>query len=472
MVYYEKDSEPGCEAEMKERIEHDMFGSRPVPEEHYYGIHALRAGENFPLSGRTVAPELIGAVALVKKACAEANAELGYLDPEKADAIGSACDEVIAGKFDAEFITDALQGGAGTSTNMNVNEVVANRALELLGHPKGDYGFVNPLDHVNLHQSTNDVYPTALKVAVIAALRRLSAKLAELQDAFQRREGEFSDVVKIGRTELQDAVPMTLGAEFSAFAEAFARDRWRTFKCEERIRTVNLGGTAIGTGITAPRRYIFLVIEKLRELTGYGLSRGENCVDQTANADAFVEVSGMLNVCAANFLKVCRDLRMLHTLKEIQLPPMQSGSSIMPGKVNPVIMESLIQGGMEVRSRGRLVEECAGSGTLQINEFLPLLADSLLTQLRLLEHMCGMLIPHVAGITADRKRCLEYFDRCPLAVTAFIPHITYEHALELLEEFRNQHELGLRDFLKTRLDPALVDRVLHPQNLIALGYKD
>ena len=457
---------------MKERIEHDMLGRLPVPDEHYYGIHTRRAAENFPLSGRPVAPELICALATVKKACAAANAELGYLDPEKADSIRSACEEIEAGKFASEFIADALQGGAGTSTNMNVNEVIANRALELLGRSRGDYEIIHPLDHVNLHQSTNDVYPTALKVAVIAALRRLSAKLAELQDVFQRKENEFADAVKLGRTELQDAVPMTLGAEFSAFAEAFARDRWRTFKCEERIRTVNLGGTAIGTGITAPRRYIFRVIEKLREFTGYGLSRGENCVDQTANADAFVEVSGMLNACAANFLKICRDLRLLHTLGEIRLPAMQSGSSIMPGKVNPVIMESLIEGAMEARSRGRLVEECAGEGTLQINELLPLLADSLLTELRLLERMCDMLTPHVAGIAADRQRCMEYFDRCPLAITAFIPHITYERTLELLDEFRAQNQLGLREFLKTKLDPSLVDRILHPQNLIALGYKD
>lgn len=456
---------------MSERLEQDMFGALPVPEEHYFGIHTLRAERNFPLSGRPVAGELIRAMAVVKKACAAANGELGLLASEKAAAIQAACDEIAEGRFAEEFRTDALQGGAGTSTNMNLNEVIANRALELLGHSRGEYAFVHPLDHVNLHQSTNDVYPTALKVAVIAGLRSLSGRLAELQDAFQRKEQEFADVIKVGRTELQNAVPMTLGAEFSAFAEAFARDRWRTFKSEERLRIVNLGGTAIGTGITAPRSYIFLVIEKLRSFTSFGLSRGENCIDQTANADAFVEVSGMLNACAANFLKVCRDLRELHSLGEIRLPALQAGSSIMPGKVNPVLMESLIQGAMKARSCGRLVEECAGAGSLQINEWMPLLADSLLTEIRLLGNMCAMLLSHVANIAADRERCLERFDRCPLAVTAFIPHITYEQALALLEEFRAQSQMGLREFLKTKLDPELVERVLRPQNLTALGYR-
>lgn len=450
-----------------------MLGTLPVPEDRYYGIHTLRALHNFPLSERPVAPELIRAMAIVKKACAAANAELGYLDPQKGDAVQTACDEIAAGKFRSEFATDALQGGAGTSANMNLNEVIANRALELLGRPKGDYAFLHPLDHVNLHQSTNDVYPTALKVAVITSLRHLSGRLAEVQDAFQRKETEFADILKIGRTELQDAVPLTLGAEFSAFAEAFARDRWRTFKAEERIRTVNLGGTAVGTGITAPRSYIFLVIEKLRQFTGFGLTRGENCIDQTANADSFVEVSAILKACAVNFIKVCRDLRTLHTLGEIILPPVQPGSSIMPGKVNPVIMEALIQGGMKVCSCDRLVETCAANGTLQINEFLPLLADSLLEALRLLDNMCAMLIPCVERIHADRARCLDYFDRCPLVITAFIPHITYEHALDLLTEFRAAPSgTGLRDFLKIKLDPGLVDRVLRAQNLTALGYKD
>jgi aspartate ammonia-lyase len=457
---------------MTGRTEHDMLGELRLPAERYYGIHTARAAANFPLSGRPVAPELIQAIALVKKACCRANAELGYLDAARADAIAAACDEVRQGRFAAEFVTDALQGGAGTSTNMNVNEVVANRALELLGRDKGDYGFLHPLDHVNLHQSTNDVYPTALKVAAILQFRKLSAKLAELQQTIQRREREFAGIVKIGRTELQDAVPLTLGAEFAAFAEAFARDRWRTFKCEERLRTVNLGGTAVGTGIAAPRRYIFAVVDKLRELSGLGLARAENAVDQTANADAFVEVSATLKACAVNFIKVARDLRTLHTLGEIRLAPVQAGSSLMPGKVNPVIPESLIQGGMAVIGHDALVAQCAASGSLQINEFLPLLADSLLTGLRLLDAMAGMLQSCVERLAPDPARCRENFDRSPGIITAFVPHLGYERTLALLTEFQAQSALTLRDFLAVRLGAELADQVLSPENIAAPGFRD
>ena len=448
-----------------------MLGDKSVPADAYYGIHTLRAVENFPLSGRNVRPELIQALALVKKACCQANSELGFLDKNIASAITTACDEIRAGNFASQFITDALQGGAGTSTNMNINEVIANRALELSGAAKGDYHKISPLDHVNLHQSTNDVYPTALKVAAAFQLRELSEHLAALQESFQQKEKEFGAVVKIGRTEMQDAVPMTLGAEFSAFAEAFARDRWRTFKAEERIRTVNIGGTAVGTGLTAPKRYIFLVIEKLREFTRLGLSRGENCVDQTANQDAFVEISAILKACAVNFMKISRDLRQLHMLGEIRLHPVQAGSSIMPGKVNPVIPESVIQGAMSVFACDRLVEDCAASGTLQINEFMPLLADSLLTALELLSRLALMLKQCVNNLTADPQRCEELFNACPMLITAFIPSLGYERALELVEEFRNSGNTDIRAFLKTRLDPELVESVLRPQNLVALGYR-
>ena len=278
---------------MNQRKEKDGLGEMDVPADAYWGIHTERARRNFALTGRTAPEPLIRALVMVKKACALANRELGYLPAEKADAILAACDELIGGAPAGQFPVDALQGGAGTSTHMNVNEVIANRALEVLGFAKGDYARLHPIEDVNLHQSTNDVYPTALKIAAIFGLRQLSESVAGLQNAFQKKEKEFSGIVKIGRTEMQEAVPLTLGAEFSAFAEAFARDRWRTFKCEERLRTVNLGGTAVGTGLTAPRNYIFLVIERLREVTGLGLTRGENAVDQTANADCFVEVSGM-----------------------------------------------------------------------------------------------------------------------------------------------------------------------------------
>ncbi|MFA7229963.1 MAG: aspartate ammonia-lyase [Victivallaceae bacterium] len=457
---------------MKYRIEKDLLGELQVPDERYYGIHTARALKNFHLSEKTTLPALTKAMAMVKMACARTNGELKYLEKIKADTIISVCNEIIAGKLADEFAVDALQGGAGTSTNMNINEVIANRALELLGHPKGDYAFIHPLEHVNLHQSTNDVYPTAVKIAVITELRKLSEKIAVLQDNFQNKEKEFADIVKIGRTEMQDAVPLTLGAEFSAFAEAFARDRWRTFKAEERIRLVNLGGTAIGTGLTAPKRYIFMVIEKLRDITGFGLARGENCVDQTANLDSFVEVCGIMQACSVNFEKICRDLRQLHFIGEIILPPVQAGSSIMPGKINPVIMECIIQGSRKVRSLNRLVEDCAAAGTLQINEYLPLIADSILESLVMLENMADMLSVHVMEIKADKVRCADSLNRSVTLITAFLPNIGYEQATQLVNEFTVSGKSDFRDFLSNKLGDELVNKTLSPHNLISLGYKD
>ena len=289
------------------RVEHDMLGEKEVPATVYWGIHTQRALENFPFASGRVPFELIRAMAMVKRAAAGANRDLGYLSAEKAAAIITACDEIMAGQLTDQFPLDALQGGAGTSTHMNVNEVIANRGLEILGRDKGDYAGLHPLQDVNLHQSTNDVYPTAVKVAAILELKRLSDAIALLQGALQRKEKEFADIIKLGRTEMQDAVPITLGSEFSGWAEAVARDRWRTFKCEERLRVVNIGGTAVGTGIGAPRDYIFLVIEKLREATGLGLSRAENLVGETANADTFVEVSGILKAHMVNILKMSNE---------------------------------------------------------------------------------------------------------------------------------------------------------------------
>jgi len=456
---------------MEDRNEHDMLGSRTVPAAAYYGIHTVRAKENFTVSGHPVQPELIRALAMVKKACVQANAELEYLSAEPAGAIAAACDDLIEGKYLDQFPIDAYQGGAGTSTNMNINEVIANRALEILGCPKGDYAVIHPLDHVNLHQSTNDVIPTAVKTAGIQLLRGLSENFAQLQDAFQAKEKEFADIVKIGRTEMQDAVPMTLGAEFSAFSEAVARDRWRTFKAEERLRIVNLGGTAIGTGLTAPRSYIFLVIEKLRQITGLGLARGENCIDQTANADAFVEVSAILKAAAANLQKIARDLRQLHMLGEIRLAPVQAGSSIMPGKVNPVMLESVIQGAMQVRADDHLLAEAVASGTLQINEFMPLIADALLRELKMLKNLTVMMTGTVAAVTADPERCREHLEACPTVITAFVPELGYEKTLELIQEFRRSGAKNVRTFMEQKLDPQTVARVLQPQNLVGLGHR-
>lgn len=458
------------------RQEQDALGTVEIPADALWGVHTQRALNNFPNTGRCVPYVLIGSIAVVKQAAAVTNAELGFIKRDVADAIVTACGQVCEGGAEMErhFPLDALQGGAGTSTNMNVNEVIANLALRALKKPLGDYKTVHPLLHVNLHQSTNDVYPTALRIAAIAGVRQLADAFAKLQGAFQDKEAAFQGIAKMGRTELQPAVPMTLGQEFSAYAEAIARDRWRTFKCEERLRLVNLGGTAIGTGLTAPRAFIFRVIEVLRALTGMGLSRNENVIDATANADAFVEVSGILKASAANLGKIAADLRLLHFLGEIALPPLQAGSSIMPGKINPVMTEAVMQVAMAARANDAIVTDCAAHGTLQINEFMPLLAWALLDTMAMLESAARAFTQHIAGITADAARCAAHLADSPTLVTAFLPKIGYERAEELAKEFvaaRSQDpQLTLRVFLSEKLGPQVVDEVLAAPNLVKLGH--
>lgn len=457
---------------MNIRKEQDLLGTRDVPAEAYYGIHTVRALENFALNGGPIPPGLIRALALVKKACCQANRELGYIPPKVADAMESACDEIANGGLADQFPLDALQGGAGTSTNMNMNEVIANRAIEKLGGRLGDYSLVNLYDHVNLHQSTNDVYPTALRVAAILALRSLGAGFAALQGAFQRKEKEFAGIVKMGRTELQEAVPMTLGSEFSAFAEAFARDRLRTVKCEERLRVVNLGGTAIGTGMAAPRSYIFLATEKLRVITGLGLTRGENGVDATANADALVEVAAILTTCAGNLIKIANDLRLLHWVGEITLPPAQAGSSIMPGKINPVMAEATIQAGLFASAECGLVSQAITRSTFQIVEFMPLAARALLGAIEHLDRAANLLAPHVDGIRANPGACRFALDTSPTLITAFVPHLGYERATDLLQGFAQSGRTSLREFLAENLGTELVNRVLSPESVTALGFDE
>ncbi|MFA5167803.1 MAG: aspartate ammonia-lyase [Candidatus Omnitrophota bacterium] len=456
---------------MEYRTEKDILGEKQVPADVYWGIHTQRALENFRLSGFCVSPNLIRTLVMVKKAASLTNWELGCLPEAKACAIQTACDEILEGRFQDAWPLDALQGGAGTSTNMNVNEVIANRAIEILGGKKGQYGSVHPIEDVNMHQSTNDVYPTALKMAAILALKELSQKIAELQGIFQQKEKEFAEIVKIGRTELQEAVPLTLGTEFSAFAEAFARDRWRTFKCEERLRTVNIGGTAVGTGLGAPQDYIFLVIEKLREITGLGLNRSENLVDATANTDPFVEVSGILKAHAANLIKIANDLRLMNLLGEIKVPRLQAGSSIMPGKINPVVLEAVIQAGLKVIANDLLVTEAVTRSTFQINEFMPLLAHAFLESLEILQNTNKVFAGYVSCIQADPVKCREYFDRSEEIVTAFVPSIGYEKAGDLLKEFHASQGKELRRFLEEQLGKEIVAKTLSPQNLLSLGYR-
>ncbi len=426
----------------KQRIEKDLLGECEVPADALYGIHTVRAVENFTLSGRRVNSGLIHAYGAVKLACVRTNRELGFCEETKADAMEQACNEMMAGGLDSHILVDALQGGAGTSTNMNVNEVLANRTLQLLGRQPGEYAFVSPLADVNLHQSTNDTYPTALKVAAILKLRLLERELVALQEAFQQKEKEFAHIVKIGRTQMQDAVLTTLGREMSAYAEAFGRDRWRVYKCEERLRVVNLGGTAIGTGLGAPRKFIFRAVENLRSLTGLGLARAENLIDCTQNADVFVEVSGILKACASNLLKISGDLRLLSSgpdagLGELKLPRLQAGSSIMPGKVNPVIPEAVSQAAMQVMANDHAITQASSMGSLELNPFMPLIADSLLTSLDLLSNACFLLRSRcVEGIEADEARCGGYVESSTASVTALVGLIGYKAAEEIASEAR------------------------------------
>jgi aspartate ammonia-lyase len=425
-----------------------------------------------------VHPTLIAAFGEVKLACARANRSLGAWkdDEAKADAIESACREMAAGSLDRHVVVDLLQGGAGTSTNMNVNEVLANRALQLLGEPLGSYERVSPFGDLNLHQSTNDTYPTALRLAAIRLLRDLEARVVALQEAFQAQEKKHAHVVKVGRTQLQDAVLTTLGREMGAYAEALSRDRWRLYKCEERLRVVNLGGTAIGTGQGAPRAYIFRVVDQLREGTGVGFARAENLVEATQNADVYVEVSGMLKALAATLLKTCGDLRLLGSgpeagIGEIRLPRVQAGSSQMPGKVNPVIPEAVSEIAIRVFGNDASLGIACGMGSLELNPFLPLVAACLLESIELLTRGCAVLAERcVAGIEADEQRCRAHVEGSIAIATALVPVLGYEHACDLArraeQSGRSVREMALAEGL---IDAKAFDEMVSPEAVGRLG---
>jgi len=460
------------------RIEEDLLGKVEVPVDALYGVHTLRAMENFPLAGRPPHHALIHAYGTVKLACAQTNREVGCWqeDPALADAIERACSEMSRGELDEHIKVDLLQGGAGTSLNMNVNEVLANRALQILGETLGSYDRVSPLDDINLHQSTNDTFPTAMKLAMINQLRRLEEHVVGLQEAFQDKEKEFAHVVKIGRTQLQDAVLTTLGREMGAYAEAFSRDRWRVYKCEERLRVINLGGTAIGTSLAAPRMYIFKVSETLRELTGIGFARAENLVDATQNADVFVEVSGILKAHSTNLLKVCTDLRLLASgpeagLGEIHLPRRQAGSSIMPGKVNPVIPEAASQAAMLAMGNDVAVTTACASGNLELNAFLPLVADQVLESIDILASACEILRRHcIADLEADEERCRAHVLDSSVLLTALVPKLGYEKASEIGKQARSAG-ITIREaaIQSGHLAEDEFDDLISPESVMRLG---
>jgi aspartate ammonia-lyase len=463
------------------RTERDLLGDVVVPASALYGAHTARALENFSLAARPVHGELVHAYGVIKLACALTNRGLSVWadDAPKADAIERACREMADGALDEHVLVDLLQGGAGTSTNMNVNEVLANRALQILGEPLGAYERVSPLDDLNLHQSTNDTFPSALRLAAIRLLHDLEEQVLALQEAFQAKEQQFAHVVKVGRTQYQDAVLTTLGREMGAYAEALNRDRWRIYKCEERLRVVNLGGTAIGTGFAAPRRYIFGVVDKLRELTSIGFARAENLTDATQNADVFVEVSGILKACAASLLKICGDLRLLSSgpeagLGEIRLPRRQAGSSIMPGKVNPVIPEAASQAAVLVMGYDGVIAAAAAAGSLELNAFLPLVSACLLESLRLLTGACLSLRRDcVEGIEADEERCRRHVEASSALATALVPEIGYDAACDLVQRAtdsgRTIRETVLADGV---LGAEQLDELLSAEAVCRLGMPD
>jgi len=422
---------------MKFREESDFLGKVNIPEEAYWGIHTYRASENFPLSGYKIHPELIKAFGIVKLACAITSKDLKVWPEDKANAIIQACQDLVDGNLADHIIVDPIQGGAGTSLNLNINEVIANRALEILGKNKGEYSFVDPIEDINLYQSTNDTYPTALKIASIFLLRKLEKQVIALQESFQNKEKEFADIVKVGRTQLMDAVLITLGKEFSAYAEAISRDRWRIYKCEERLRVVNLGGTAVGTGLCAPRKFIFAAIENLRNLTGIGLARAENMLENTQNLDVFTEVSGILKAHATNLIKISNDLRLMNSgplagFAEISLPPVQCGSSIMPGKVNPVIPEVVAQVGMKVFGNDVIISQCAAGGQLELNQNVPLISFSFLESLELLVNANKIFRKRcIDGIVANKENIQKHVMCSYATITALVPKIGYIKAAEI-----------------------------------------
>jgi len=424
------------------RLEHDLLGDREVPTAAYYGVHTLRALENFPITGISIAvyPDLIRALAQIKKAAAQANQQLGLLDARRAGAIAEACGEIIDGQWHNQFVVDVIQGGAGTSTNMNANEVIANRALELLGKTRGDYKTLHPNEHVNMSQSTNDVYPTALKLATYVGIFRLVDAMAYLRKAFERKADEFADVLKMGRTQLQDAVPMTLGQEFSTYAVMLGEDEERLKEAALLIREMNLGATAIGTGINAHPDYAPLVCRKLAEISGIPVVTAPNLIEATQDCGSFVQLSGVLKRVAVKLSKVCNDLRLLSSgpragFNEINLPPRQAGSSIMPGKVNPVIPEVVNQIAFEVIGNDTTVTFAAEAGQLQLNAFEPIIAHSLFKSALHLTNGCRVLADHcVNGITANRDQLRESVERSIGIVTALNPYIGYANATEVAAE--------------------------------------
>ncbi|MDG9671522.1 MULTISPECIES: aspartate ammonia-lyase [unclassified Hahella] len=458
------------------RIEHDLLGDEPVPRDAYYGIQTQRAKQNFNITGVPIShfPELINSLAMVKMAAARANQQTGQLSDAKAEVIEAACRDIINGGYHDQFIVDLIQGGAGTSTNMNANEVIANRALEIMGHVKGEYEFLHPNNDVNMSQSTNDAYPTAARLAIIFASEPLSAALSDLIKALEEKSREFADVIKMGRTQLQDAVPMTLGQEFGAYAVTLREDIDRISYAAGLLQEVNLGGTAIGTGLNAHPDYPDLAIDALADISGKPMQLAHCLVEATSDMGAFILFSGVLKRLAVKLSKVSNDLRLLSSgpragFNEINLPPMQPGSSIMPGKVNPVIPEAMNQTAFQVIGNDLAITMAAEAGQLQLNAMEPLIIYNLLSGMRMLGEAIKMLETKcVAGITANKEHCENTVKNSIGIITALNPFIGYQNATRIakkaLHTGRGVVELVLEEGLLTA---AQLDELLQPSKMLS-----
>jgi aspartate ammonia-lyase len=463
-------------ADPKFRVEHDFLGDREVPLDAYYGVQTLRGAENFPITGLPLHPALIRAMGIVKKAAALANRDTGHLDPKLADAIARAADDVIAGKLDREFIVDPIQGGAGTSINMNTNEVIANRALELLGHPKGKYGVISPNSHVNMAQSTNDAFPVGIHLAALDLGRKLVAELERLHEAFAAKEQEFQGVIKMGRTHLQDAVPIRLGQEFGAYRRVIGRDLGRIRGVGKALVEVNMGATAVGTGLNADPHYITAVVKYLADFSGFPIVSAPDLVDATQNTDSYTEVSAALKVCMMNLSKIANDLRLMASgprcgLGELNLPARQPGSSIMPGKVNPVMAEVVNQVAFQVIGNDHTICLASEAGQFELNVMEPVLVFNLLQSISIMTNVFVVFRKFlVEGLTANADRMKAYVDNSVGVITAINPHVGYETAAKIAREAivsgKPVRELVLRDGVLTA---AQLDAILDPFEMTKPG---
>ena len=458
------------------RVEKDSIGTKDVPEGVYYGVQSLRAAENFHITGLSMHPEIINSLAYIKKAAAITNCEVGIIDKKIANAIVKACDEILEGKFHKDFIVDPIQGGAGTSLNMNANEVIANRAIELLGGQKGDYSIVNPNDHVNCSQSTNDVIPTAGKMTSLRLLKNLKKELRRLYEALSKKADEFDHVIKMGRTQMQDAGPIRLGQEFKAYSVAVMRDINRMDKAMDEMRTLNMGGTAVGTGINADEAYLKRIVPNLVEISGMDFVQAFDLIDATQNLDPFVAVSGAIKACAVTLSKIANDFRLMSSgpragFGEINLPAKQNGSSIMPGKVNPVIPEVVNQVAFNVIGNDVTITMAAEAGQLELNAFEPIVFYCMFQSIDTMAYAVQTFVDNcVSGITANETRCRYLVENSVGVITAICPHVGYQKAADIAKQAIKTGE-SVRDLILKEglLTEDELNEIMDPVNMTEPG---